>query len=248
MKKIVLAMMMVSSSAWAGADDFIRNTYWIKAAKQSVQHNIDKGVSAKGDTPILKASQLNRHGSVIKILLDNGANVHARDENGDTPLIKATNYNINLSVVEALLDAGADINAKNNAGRTPLMQAADNKNSAIFKVLLARGADVHGQHNFHKETALFYAVDHPDGASMVQMLIAHGADINHRDKIGETPIVAAVRYAVDPQVIKILLDNGAVVRGVMTAGYYKEPLDQAIKRNKKLAGTQAEQFIKDALK
>ncbi len=49
----------------------------------------------------------NRRSRVIKLLLDAGADVNARDKDGLTPLMWAALLNQNPEVIRILLDAGA---------------------------------------------------------------------------------------------------------------------------------------------
>ncbi|KAF2435164.1 hypothetical protein EJ08DRAFT_722477 [Tothia fuscella] len=56
---------------------------------------------------------------VVKVLLENGAQLHARDSNGASPLIKATigfGNRVDPQTVIVLLENGADPDAKDNRG------------------------------------------------------------------------------------------------------------------------------------
>ena len=77
----------------------------------------------------------------VRMLLNHGAEVAARDARGNTALIGAAwNYEIS-DVLALLLDAGADINAQNHAGETALMEAADSGAVDTIEFLLKNGAD-----------------------------------------------------------------------------------------------------------
>lgn len=67
--------------------------------------------SEKGNyTALIRASK-NGHTNVAKLLIDNGANVNAMDENGGTPLTWAVgDLDGYPNMVELLLKAGADVN------------------------------------------------------------------------------------------------------------------------------------------
>jgi ankyrin repeat protein len=66
---------------------------------------------------ILQYAALRSHVSIVKYLLDIGANVNTIDTFGDTPLHDAARARC-IDIVECLLENGADKFAKNNYGYT----------------------------------------------------------------------------------------------------------------------------------
>jgi len=76
---------------------------------------------------------------VIRLLLERGARVDARDVAGNTPLFwAAVRYDQNAA--DALLQHGADINARNSGGLTPLDAVTPFQRSMLEAHLRARGA------------------------------------------------------------------------------------------------------------
>ncbi|KKO96409.1 ankyrin repeat domain-containing protein, partial [Trichoderma harzianum] len=75
------------------------------------------------------------HRAVVKLLVEKGADIDAKDGGGRTPLLWAT-YNGHKAIVELLVEKGADIEAKDNYGRTPLSWAAYNGHKAIVELLV----------------------------------------------------------------------------------------------------------------
>ncbi|HZB88360.1 MAG TPA: ankyrin repeat domain-containing protein [Terracidiphilus sp.] len=71
----------------------------------------------------------------VRLLLDAGANVNARDDDGNTPLHET----FLTDVEEELLKRGANINAQNNDGDTPIVTTVDNEAIPLF---LKYGADL----------------------------------------------------------------------------------------------------------
>jgi len=92
----------------------------IKTAKELIAAGHD--VSAPDNdswTPLHFAAQANSLG-VVKLLIENGANIEALEINGNTPLWVATmNFDKDTQVVTELVVAGADPDAKNIHGITP---------------------------------------------------------------------------------------------------------------------------------
>lgn len=103
--------------------------------------------------------------NTVKELIENGANVDARDRMMNTPLIRAASLG-NAKMVELFLEHGADINAQNADGQTALIAAADynrhlgnldvDSYEATIKLLLDAGADVQVRDNTGR-TAYDYA-------------------------------------------------------------------------------------------
>ena len=60
---------------------------------------------------------------IVKILVDNGADVNARDKYEHTPLHYASKK-ASADVIKVLVDAGADISARDDEEKTPLHKVA----------------------------------------------------------------------------------------------------------------------------
>jgi ankyrin repeat protein len=93
----------------------------------------------------------------VKQLLDNGANVDARDFIGRVPLMLAS-ANGHVEMVRLLLEWKADVDAKDEDGDNALARAAWGGHAEIVQLLLARGVDVHVKDK-DGDTALDLAAD-----------------------------------------------------------------------------------------
>jgi len=71
----------------------------------------------------------------VRLLVQAGANVNARDNKGNTPLHET----FLTAVEEELLRLGADVNARNEDGETPIFTTVDNSAIALF---IEHGADL----------------------------------------------------------------------------------------------------------
>ena len=83
----------------------------------------------------------------IKILLENGANIDARNKLGRTPLHEAV-YLGDLEYMQALLENGASATAKDNCGNEALHLAVATPKVAIVEMLLKSGANVAAKNNY----------------------------------------------------------------------------------------------------
>src|ERR1035437_10371526 len=77
----------------------------------------------------------------VKVLLNKGVNINAKDTNGATALIKAASRGY-ADMTRLLLDKGADINAKADEGIPALMIAAVKGHADTVNLLLDKGADI----------------------------------------------------------------------------------------------------------
>ena len=87
-----------------------------------------------GKTALVLASGRANLGT-LKVLIDHGAEVDAKDDGGNTALMAAVT-NGNLDVVKALLESNADPNVRNNQGKTALMLATGQGLTRVASLLL----------------------------------------------------------------------------------------------------------------
>ena len=141
-------------------------------------------------TPLHWAAQ-EGHAPIVKLLLENKADVHAKGFRQETPLVKAIRH---PAVVKLLLDAGADANIPVNVMGAPpdytlLDMAAHGGHVESAKLLLAHGVDtkLRTDSGF---TALHSAA-FAGHEQMVRLLLKEGLDANARTTTGWTPMSSA---------------------------------------------------------
>jgi len=157
----------------------------------------------------------------VRRLLEEGADVNARDSCGNTPLHLAVHFGGMLdrdlgfewiTVLKWLVEKGADLNARDAEGRTPLHVAAMlGYNDAIINVLLPR-ADPNARDKYGK-TPLHYMAERRNVSGI--RLLKGGArelDPNIKDNEGRTPLHYAILKDVEDRyryTLVALLDIGA---------------------------------------
>jgi ankyrin repeat protein len=145
-------------------------------------------LGAQGHTALMAAAYYG-HKSIVKILLEAGANPHL------------------LSDDDGLGD-----------GMTALMFAAESflasNRQAVVKLLIAGGADVN-QRGAGGKTAIFYAALAGSGyQDCVEMLIAAGADLDLRDDRRHTVLMLVAAAENNYQILNLLIQAGASTSGL----------------------------------
>lgn len=116
---------------WAAAE------YLLKSSDGQVLTHTTKEYRSSA---LLRASMYGQV-SLVKGLLDKGANVNDSNAEGTTSLHAATELSGSEEVVQLLVNKGADVNAQDINGVTPLHRAAENGLFNIAKILLINGAN-----------------------------------------------------------------------------------------------------------
>ncbi len=140
---------------------------------------------------------------VVKYLVEQGADVNAKDEDGWT-VLHAVDEGGNLEVVKYLVEQGADVNAKGEWGRTALHAVAEGGNLEVLKYLVEQGADVNAKGEWGR-TAL-YSAARRGNLEVVKYLVEQGADVNAKTKDGETVLQTAEKNEY-VEIVKVINDE-----------------------------------------
>lgn len=128
----------------------------------------------------------------------------AQPQFGESPLYLASSLG-KLNIVDCLLRNGADVNQADNYGLTALMIAINEGHVEVALRLLAEQS-INVNHAIQdRSTALSFACEKGQQKVVIK-LIEKGAEVNHGDEDGETPLIIGVRHK---QLTPILLQAGA---------------------------------------
>ena len=112
------------------------------------------------------------HFDVVRLLIEQNAEVDGRTSSNSTPL-RAAAFNGHLNIVRCLVENGADVNARNNFNSTPLMLTCHNGHLDVASYLVKHGANINIQDNAG-QSCLHYASKRGD-VQLVCELLALGA-------------------------------------------------------------------------
>ena len=181
------------------------------------------------------------HEEIARELLAAGAPVDAKVPNsgvvGMTPLMYAAQFG-RPEMCRLLLKAGADPNALSSSGGSPLCYAASSGSEETCRVLLEGGAKVRVESSDARSTPLHQAAMAREHApELCALLLAAGADPNAKDKVGDTPLHAALGATEDATLssptCRVLIDGGADVNAQNANGLTAKELEQLADRPQK---------------
>jgi ankyrin repeat protein len=105
--------------------------------------------------PIIHWAIMHDYMDLFHLLLENGADLEARNQIEGTVLTYAC-YTGHIAVAEMLIDKGANIEAKDGSGSTALISACYMGHIAVVEMLLDKGANIDAE-NKYGDTALSLA-------------------------------------------------------------------------------------------
>jgi ankyrin repeat protein len=155
--------------------------------------------SSRGFTPLMFAALFNDDPTIVRALIERGAQVDAETEAGMTALMWS------------LLTETRDHTGK---GLTALLQREENRRAVALEII-KHGADVNVLCRFPrwmKWTPLLFATLAPDSnASVISALIAAGAGVNAQTMDGITPLINVAAFGRSSDVARELIRAGADV-------------------------------------
>jgi hypothetical protein len=178
----------------------------------------------------------------LDLLLRDRSLVDCQGANDATPLYWAiAARKTNLAGLEKLLAAGADPNHYLESDKGLIHVAVMRGDASIVKALLNHGANPNLPDKRSDRTPLFYVG--PNGYDVVVALLEARADVNHRDVMGLTPMMA-LAVANQFKAVALLLDAGADERATSKSGDSLSKIVQRISQTWDESSDEYQYFLK----
>lgn len=176
-----LALLLAATAVPAGAQDFSNAYNFMKAVKERDGVTVTRLISSPGSVVINSRDQSTGNGALhmvvrdrdlpwLGFLLGKGAKADLLDAEGNTPLALAAQ----LGWVEGaeILARRSPVDLANRRGETPLILAVQQRDLAMVRMLLARGANPQRTDSVAGLSALDYARRDGRAAAILKLLEA----------------------------------------------------------------------------
>ncbi|HEY7747839.1 MAG TPA: ankyrin repeat domain-containing protein [Aestuariivirgaceae bacterium] len=162
----------------------------VKTAELLLEKGADPNIEGRAGVTPLEAAAFNGNRRLVELLLKWKADPRHIDRTGKNAVVYSAARGF-TDIVERLIATGIDVNARYGNELTALMWAAghsndvpDEEGAATVTMLLEKGARSDNQDN-RGRTALMIAAE-AGHARAVDILLAHGANPNLKDKEGKS--------------------------------------------------------------
>ena len=142
---------------------------------------------------------------MMKLLIDNGANINYADENEFTPLNIAIETG-DMELTKFLITNGANVNSLMQDGVSLIVYAISQNNMDLLQILIENGANVNNTTGDYWAGSPLITASRLGLDNVVRILLSRNADINAVDMNGNTALHTAALNS-QLSVIKLLLEK-----------------------------------------
>jgi len=169
--------------------------------------DLDKQDNSHKDTALMYAAYKG-YTDIVKLLIENRANLNIQDENGLTALMWAIEKE-NNEIAKLLINSdNIDLNKQDKNSLTALMWAIEKENNEIAKLLInSDGIDLNKQDK-QALTALMWALGKGNNEIAKLLIDSDSIDLDKQDKVGRTVLFYAI-YQGNTEIVKLLIKNRA---------------------------------------
>ncbi|KAJ3620763.1 hypothetical protein MTP99_004686 [Tenebrio molitor] len=176
--------------------------YWAVDTKNKKIINLllDHGAELTIHTALLHAIDLG-YLDVVQLLVERGAPLNV--VSSGTPLIRAIERS-HSDITKYLIKRGADINLADKNGNLPLKVCMEKRNFEILNSMIEKGVKVDAT----LANSLLVCSLELEQVDMVEYFIKQGADVNQKNKNGQTLLSTALKNS-DLRSFRLLIESGA---------------------------------------
>ena len=142
---------------------------------------------------------------MMKLLIDNGANINYTDENEFTPLNIAIETG-DMELTKFLITNGANVNSLMQDGVSLIVYAISQNNMDLLQILIENGANVNNTTGDYWAGSPLITASRLGLDNVVRILLSRNADINAVDMNGNTALHTAALNS-QLSVVKLLLEK-----------------------------------------
>ena len=146
---------------------------------------------------------------MFKLLVSFGADINAINNTFETPLHYAVDFEAE-ECISLLLELDCKIDFEVPLKESPLILATLKGKCKLVEELLQCGADVNQKCGRDEQTPLHAVVKSFNRPALAQIMLLHGADLETKDFVEETPLSKALEM-VDEELIEVFLNWGSTV-------------------------------------
>jgi len=214
MKKILIALFALAAfTAQAQQNTLLEASFWQGAPTvEALKAEIAKGnnpsqFNANSFDPVVTAINANAPTETVKYLIEQpGNDVNKLTHDGRIYLHWAASRG-NVELVEFLLKKGSKLDLVDTHGSTPLLFSANQKNTKIFDVFVANGANLQKDVNQDGANILLLAIANDKDFVLTDYFVSKGVNLNSTDAAGNNAFSYAARSG-NIEFLKKLVEKG----------------------------------------